>query len=141
MKIIDVEPQPLEFMPPHTKGDKEYKGHGPEVYVKTDVYVKDGKLMARVYMKAVETQDDFTTAEGSEDFIIWAKQPVISLGASQKEATDWSYTDNNEEKDVSPVSPTNEPVKMFVCFGDNQGDDAGVYTKVIVTFNPLSIVV
>jgi hypothetical protein len=133
--------RPYYFVPRHTEGDNEFKGHGPDVNVSARVYAANDKLNARIYMKARETQEDWTTAEDEIDLVLYEAERVIGLAPGQTDSSSWSYTDNNEEADASPIMSEGEPVRQFICVGDTQGEDAGVNTSVTVYFRPIRILV
>jgi hypothetical protein len=138
-KVIEV--PAITYMPPHTRGDKEFKGHGPRVYVQARLFVANGQLWVKVYMKAEETQEDWTTAEGEESYCLFRDKEVVRIAPGQDEATEWRYVDNNEEDDDSGVFAEGELVKNFICTGDTQGDDAGCATKVTSHFRPIKLIV
>jgi hypothetical protein len=56
--------QSVGFVPPHTRGDRDFYGHGPIYTIVVDTRVNYYGVVAEVYMKAEETQADWTTAEG-----------------------------------------------------------------------------
>src|SRR5215510_9908787 len=72
MAQITIQPEPTGFfIPPLVQGDADYKGHGPDTYLRVDLEVRnDTEVWAQVYMKARETKGDFTTAEGTEQYRI-----------------------------------------------------------------------
>lgn len=60
------------FRPPHTSGDREFGGNGPEVTVRVRLEIRDGRrLDATVYMSGVETGGDGTAVEGTQTSTVW----------------------------------------------------------------------
>ena len=54
-----------KFIPPHTRGDQEYKGHGPRVTARARLHgVGTNSLRVRLFMFAEEMKSDWTTATG-----------------------------------------------------------------------------
>ena len=129
------------FLPPLTRGDNEFKGHGPKINAKFRVYVSGDRkqVLAKIYMKAEEwdtsedeEKSDFTTAEGwSKAFplhnvtergweIVWFRRPGV-FGPTREVAETYGYIDDDEE--VDDFSGT-RAVEMWYFTGDVQGDDA-----------------
>lgn len=129
----------LSFTPPHTRGDREYKGHGPQVWATAQWTHDDARVQVRLWMKAEETESDWTTAEGERIETYYTAPPgwriESVLGATDSSA---HYIDTNHNQDRIGGGPSG-PVKEFVFQGDRSGDDAGLYTGVEVYFNPLTV--
>mgnify|MGYP001055918708 CR=1 FL=1 len=132
--IQDVSGQPLEisYMPPHTNGDREFDGHGPNVTVVANIGYDAVGVYLRVYMKAIETKSDWTTAEGTSPKNYFYTPPFgyhIKQVNGQK---DWvvMYTDNDHSDDIHTTS-----LGQFIIVGDTGGDDAGVDTQVTIRPN------
>ena len=53
------------FQPPHVRGDREFKGHGPRLYLSCRIYQSWSKVNATFYMEAEETKSDWTTCRGT----------------------------------------------------------------------------
>jgi len=138
----------ISYIPPHTRGDQDYDGNGPAVELEARLIAGDGvpggvrNLYARVYMKAKETESDWTTAEGASEWkVVYTAPPgaVITalLGPTTSEAT---YTDTNHTADTIAVGDEGTLVKRFVCVGDTSSDyEAGNATGVNVIFNKYRI--
>lgn len=138
----------ISYIPPHTRGDKDFDGNGPVVQLQARLIAGDGvpggvrNLYARVYMKAMETEPDWTTAEGNSEWkVVYTAPPgaVITglLGPFTSEAT---YTDTNHTSDTIPVGDEGTLVKRFICVGDTSSDhEAGNATSVNVIFNKYKI--
>lgn len=126
-------PRSISFMPPHTRGDQEFDGYGPQVWVDTKLETTASTVAVRVRMKAEETTDDWTTAEGWSEPAIIYKAPAGYVISSVGDTMQWSnivhYTDNNHDADVF-----NTELGQFICYGDCDGDDVGHYTRVVANF-------
>ena len=138
-KLVRIPSGKVTFMPRRTRGDGDFGGHGPKVNVTVTLTSDPQALSARVYIKAKETKDDWTTAEGSQVFPLFSPDPgwridrvVGSLSASH------SYTDGNHAVDSFNLG-SGGPVRRLEFVGDTDGDEAGTRTKVEVTFNELRV--
>jgi hypothetical protein len=129
----------LSFTPPHTRGDREYKGHGPQVWANAQWTHDDFNVILRLWMKAEETQSDWTTAEGERYETYYVAPPgwrIESLSGGMDSSA--HYTDTDHEEDRLGGGPSG-PIREFVFRGDRSGDDAGIHTGVDVYFNPLTV--
>jgi hypothetical protein len=130
----------LSYTPPHTRGDKEYSAHGPEVWA-TARWVNDGtRVSLRLWMKAKETKSDWTTAEGvrvEPYYTAPSGWRIDSIEGGNVESSA-HYIDTDHDDDRQGGGP-NGPVKEFKFRGDRKGDEAGSYTGVDVYFNPLVV--
>jgi hypothetical protein len=129
----------LSYTPPHTRGDKEYSGNGPEVWA-TANWINDGThVNLRLWMKAKETRSDWTTAEGERTESYYTAPSgwrIDSIVGNLESSAHYVDTDHNDDRQGGGP---NGPVKEFNFRGDRDGDDAGSYTGVDVTFNPLTV--
>lgn len=129
----------LTYQPPHTNGDKEFAGHGPTVTATVEWINHGDRVDVRMYMKAKETKKDWTTAAGSTTRTYYtppAGWRVESINGDVKSS--YQYIDNDHTEDHVGMGPGG-PVNEFVFRGDTKGQDAGVYSGVDVTFNPLQM--
>ena len=129
----------LSFTPPHTRGDKEFAGNGPEVWAKVSWIGEGSHVKARVWMKAQETKKDWTTAEGTLTETYYTAPPgyrIESVVSGTESSAHYVDTDHNEDRHGGGPGG---PAKEFVFRGDRKGDDAGSYTGVDVYFNPLIV--
>jgi hypothetical protein len=134
-------PSPFNrFIPPHTMGDREFSGNGPEVDFDAKLIVADAvlpndrrRVILEFHMKAQETTPDRTTVEGSSTFSLG----VVQLGSCVT-VTDvrlangtsvlnkpfsFTYTDTNHSDDIFLFSGT--PVSKLDFVGDTGGNDVG----------------
>jgi hypothetical protein len=136
-------PNSLEFIPRHTRGDRDFDGSGPAVNASVQLRNNGSSISATLFMRAVETESDFTTAEGSitEEIILaepgWriTQLRVGQQGGCPPLTSCFSYTDSNHGRDVFSVG--NGPVSRFEFVGDTEGDEAGVQTGVRANFNTI----
>jgi len=148
-KNIVVNLRSITYKPPHTRGDKEFKGHGPFVLLEAKLaganFVVRGAtaLQANVYMFAEETESDWTTAEGTSEWeIVYNAEPGYRItNILTPVICEDSYEDTNNSEDV--ICPgVGNLVQCFRCVGDTASDnDAGHATKVSVDFAPCTIMV
>ncbi len=148
--VVEIDPGGLTYCPPHVRGDRDFKGHGPCVNLTAEVCANTeaNTLEVHVYMRAEEWQDgrpksDHTTASGwSWSWAVRAPDGMRMVGLAQgQETTFWhSYVDRDHQDDVFAF-PAVRLVGMLVYTGDTGGDDAGVATGVTVRFNPVRVVV
>lgn len=136
--VIDVVPDPIEYIPPHTRGDREFDGHGPRIWCNVDVNIRNQReIWATVQMTARETRPDWTTAQGTEDFRIYTHDAPIQEIVSDQ-ASSVFYEDSDHEEDVFH-NGGGELVREFIFVGDTRGREAGTRTGVVATFNPIRI--
>lgn len=130
-------PPNISYMPPHTRGDKDYSGHGPKVNITTKLINHVSRVDVQITMKAEETKSDFTTASGTFTTTIFTPDPGFKVKSIINTATNtFSYTDTNHDDDIFNVGGDG-PVLRYKFRGDRGGDDAGVYTNVDIKFNEL----
>ena len=62
------------FIPSHTKGDKDFDGHGPNINCNVHIGITSDRkhILASINIKASETQSDWTTSEGEKKFFIFS---------------------------------------------------------------------
>lgn len=138
-KVQTVNAGKVTFVPPHTRGDTEFDGHGPNVQSRISLHKNNSSLTASVYMKAVETKKDWTTAEGSKTFPLFTVDPGWRVeNIIGPTLTTHSYTDSNHTNDVFNLG-TGGPVNRLVYVGDTSGKEAGTRTRVDVSFNPIRL--
>jgi hypothetical protein len=142
-QIVQKQPSSFTFVPPHTRGDTEYNGHGPKTYAEVQLVNNGTSVVAKGYMKAEETKDDWTTAEGRWSETVFVPDPgwrvsqllVGTQSGCASFSSCMTYTDSNHDPDIFAAG--NGPVSRFEFVGDTDGDEAGTRTKVTVTYNVL----
>lgn len=145
LAIVPIFDRPLpavnKFIPPHTRGDKEYKGHGPDVHAEARLNgVGTNSLVVRLFMKAVETKSDWTTAEGhSPFFTIYVAPPgqcIRSVNVGTFDEIDYRDTDHAE--DSFPGQTMGSFVATYFFIGDTSGDEAGTETGMAILTKPFT---
>jgi hypothetical protein len=124
------------FVPPHTRGDRDFDGNGPNVTSSAMLSVQGGKaLVLTLYMKAEETKSNYTTAEGTQEYEIYRAEPgmVISKVFTDTESN-YFYKDTNHNVETFDLGET-DLVKTFTFTGDTSGNEAGDETRVNVRLN------
>jgi hypothetical protein len=130
------------YHPPRTRGDSEFGGNGPDIIVRVSLFVENNKVKARIYMRAEETKNDHSTAEGSTTVTLYEPDPgheiLKIIGNTFSEEV---YRDNDHAADVF-TQPSDEPVYQFEVIGDTSGNDIGQQdgdTGVTVIFNDIEV--
>jgi hypothetical protein len=129
-----------QYYPPLVEGDREFDGNGPHVIVTVDLIISKNKIECTLYMRARETQSDWSTAEGSQTTLIYEAAPGYFIKDVLIPTSDsLDYTDSNHDMDYFARGASGL-VKAYSAFGDTDGDDIGTYTSVIVELNQIPIV-
>lgn len=133
-------PATPKFIPAWVGGDREFDGHGPRVNVYTQIEVRNSnELWARLWMRARETQSDWTEASGSADYLMYRDPQVTSIRRILSDSMSYSsYIDTDHADDVLEMGEF-ELVNRFVCTGDTGGSEAGTRTGVVAHFNPIML--
>lgn len=133
----------VDFWPPHTRGDRDFKGHGPLVQLDADLRVNttDNTIEVRLYMKAEEwengPEDDNTTARGWTPWQVVrppAGKRIIGLAQGQETRFHHSYLDDNHDDDGFLFSAS-RLIGQLIYTGDTSGNEAGTRTGVTADFN------
>jgi len=136
--FIDVIPDPIEYIPPHTRGDRDFDGHGPRIWCNVDVHIRNQReIWADVQMTARENRWDWTTAQGTESLRIYTHDDPIQEIISDQSSSVY-YEDSDHSEDVIHQGG-GDLVREFIFVGDTRGDEAGTRTGVVVNFNPIRI--
>ena len=138
---ITITPGKITQLPPHTRGDKDFYGHGPKIFSRVEIYknANGSKLYAKLWMKAQETKKDWTTSEGTMIRLIYSApsgkkvEQIIS-----PKVFSHHYTDSDKAEDSFDFGNA-ELLRRIVYRGDRKGKDAGVYTQMTAYFNPVKI--
>jgi hypothetical protein len=130
------------YHPPRTKGDSEFGGNGPDIIVRVTMFVENNAVKARIYMRAEETKNDHSTAEGSTIVTLYEPDPGYEiLRILGKTTSEEIYRDTDNAADVF-TQPSDEPVYKFEVIGDTSGNDIGQQdgdTGVTVEFNDIDV--
>lgn len=97
-------PRTLKYEPPHTgTGDSDYHGHGPKVAISVYIRHDNRQITLYVYMRARETQADWTTQVGRLRRVIYtapAGKRIKAVLGKQQWPNLVSYVDDDHEVDV-----------------------------------------
>jgi len=131
----------VSYRPPKTEGDGDFGGNGPNVRVSVKLHPRDlagSDWDLEIFMRARETESDWTTASGSqfiEHFMQIPKGYVVNKIITPLE-NEGEFTDSDHEDDT--IFPTSlGPANHFVVIGDTGGNEAGTETQVTVFFNTI----
>jgi hypothetical protein len=139
-----------KFIPTHTRGDRDYAGHGPDAALKASLELltnaSGGTTMrVRLAMEAVETVSDWTTVSGVRytplfvtdagyrvDRIIDSTGRTVVL-QDQKYYRDTDHADDLLGPGYVTSTYFTSFVSRYVATGDTAGDEAGTRTGVSLT--------
>lgn len=130
-------PSNVSFIPPHTNGDREYNGNGPNISCRVRIINRRTQVDAEIYMRARETKSDWTEAKGTKTITLFEADPgweIANIIGPTESA--YSFRDNDHKLDNFEGSG---PVRTFTFMGDGEGDDAGIHTIVSIAFNRLRL--
>jgi hypothetical protein len=141
-------PQPADasWNPPHIAGDTEFGGDGPDVTARVTLAIQGSgagnSVTASIYMDARETRSDWTEAAGTTVRTLYTAPPDKKIEKIVGPlVSSYHYVDSNTTTDGPFGGASGEPVSQWLFTGDGpNSDDAGAYTGVKVSFNPLSVV-
>jgi hypothetical protein len=132
--------------PPHIAGDTEFGGDGPDVTARVTLAIQGSgagnSVVASIYMDARETKADWTEAAGTTVRTLYTAPPDKKIEQIVGPlASAYHYIDSNTTDDGPFGGAPGEPVSQWVFKGDGpNSNDAGSFTGVTVSFNPLSVV-
>ncbi|MEL6674540.1 MAG: hypothetical protein AAFR61_20185, partial [Bacteroidota bacterium] len=134
LRTVYITPSSFSFLPPHTRGDREFKGNGPQVRISTYLYKNSRQAYLRVYMKAEETKSDWTTAEGTSSRHYFYNAPtgwhIKKIDGQNSFPGVVEYLDTDTQDDIF-----NTTLGQFVVVGDTKGHEAGTRTGVSIKFS------
>lgn len=136
------------FVPPHRRGDRDFKGNGPLVYVFAQLKIgQSGDLQTRLSMYAFEWKNGryngSTAAFGSSAWETAYRPPFGSRVVDIKTPTAsfYMYLDRDHTLDSAYHHlPRNGLVHNYHLMGDTGDDDAGVRTGVTAHFHTARVV-
>lgn len=116
--------------PTHINGDREYKGHGPDVEASAKLrIVNEKEIYVDLYLHQKETRSNWTECLGNWSYLIftvptnWKIKNIITDVSSTT-----SYRDTDHDLDRPTVSGGNL-VNRFEIMGDTGGNDVGNCTS------------
>lgn len=114
----------------HTRGDRDFKGHGPKMSWTTSLLVNASLVRLRVTLLATEVDDqgrpksDYTTGQATNTYTLFsapAGKRVVSVDKGG--AFSAGYTDTNHEIDGPFAMSPAGAVNSVLAVGDSSGDD------------------
>ncbi|MDR4498967.1 MAG: hypothetical protein MRK02_13775 [Candidatus Scalindua sp.] len=124
---------PVFYKPPHTNGDRDFNGHGPNMNLNISLARTSTQVKLQMYLKARETKGDLTTAAGTYEKVIYRVPDGYRI-TNILGKTSWPNLVNYEDKDHS-INIFFTPLGLMNMYGDRSGNDAGIYTGVLALFN------
>ena len=128
--------QPIVHIPEHTRGDEDFKGHGPRVTLDGSVYLDGCNVFTKVRMKAEEWSNgpkrDHTTAETGkgpngkreqEHLVGVVPRHLRALGLRTPSSYRIDYIDNGHG--VDRFTPPGSVLQRADIVGDTRGKEAG----------------
>jgi len=132
-------PPSSRFIPPLVRGDREFNGHGPDVTVNARLLAFSQSIDVSLFMNAVETRSDWTTASGSRSYRIYTAPPGMCIQSVNIGTFDsLQYRDTDHAVDVFSGQDPFSFVGRYEAVGDTSGDDAGVSTGVTIFTRPFT---
>lgn len=142
-----------KYSPPLVRGDRDFAGHGPIYQGRVDIYLTPTLIYAEIWMRAEETQSDFTTVEGKSNRLIlfdpwdfWLIDRVEAVHPGKSSASPPASTGNvygqaSFGKRLDPnghaeeiIEGQNSPLILHMdVIGDIDGEDVGRTGIKIVT--------
>lgn len=122
--------------PTHIGGDREFKGHGPDVVGRASLEIRnETEIWVVAYLHAKETQSDWTEAEGEWERKLWTApvgKKIVKIASDKSSETNYRDTDHELDR---PSVRGGDLVKTFEIMGDTGGDDVGNNTADDVYMN------
>jgi hypothetical protein len=139
-KTVPFTHPPMTFIPPHARGDREFKGHGPRVSSQVSLAIVGDRVDVTTTMTARETESDWTTASGSRTTTFFTADPGWRVEKIVEPAvSSFSYVDTDNAGDQ--FGSGGGPVSQWDFIGDSDGNDAGVNTRVTAHFRSIHFLV
>ncbi|KIC95464.1 RICIN domain-containing protein [Flavihumibacter solisilvae] len=144
-RSISLEPV-LKLFPDHVKGDRDFKGNGPNVTATVRIRISNDQkhILGEFNCSFAETVGDWTTAVGNWTFSLYEAPPgkkIMKINSATFSQA--AYVDNDHSIDNIGVSG-GDLVRSFEMNGDTGGDDVGNNTDddtyMSVHFNPVKFV-
>jgi hypothetical protein len=139
-------PAPItRLCPTHVGGDREFRGHGPDVEARASLERRNSntEIWVNLYLHAKETRADWTEARGSWSRHLWtvpSGETIINIISHQSSSA--YYRDTDHDLDRPSVTGGNL-VRRFEIMGDTGGNDVGNCTAddvyMSVTFNQVRV--
>ena len=129
-----------EFIPPRTRGDSEFDGHGPRVRISVELLNRLTHIDALITMTAEETSSDWTTASGAQIQNVYPAPPNFRIENFVSAPSHFvEYIDTDHAVDEKYGSPGGPVLKYEIVGDSGSGQDAGFRTGVIVTMRQVPV--
>ncbi len=141
--------QVFNYIPPHTKGDKDFNGNGPCMNVDVSLVIDP----TRKYLKALCTvtayeckedhsnKKDYTAAVGTKEIILYVAQDNETISGYDVEPNgyyhDYRDSKRNEKETIYPGGF----IDNIEFYGDFRGDEAGSKTGIKLQFKNFNVIV
>lgn len=135
---VSTKPTKFYFVPPHTGGNTEFGGQGPDVTIKVEPVNHAKYITASIYMSAFESKNGDTKAEGSTEVMLYRAPLGYNIMDIYAKADYFNYKDFNIDPDI--FYRGSGLVEKYEIMGDTPYADAGDDTGVTVYFNPFEVV-
>jgi hypothetical protein len=126
-QYIDITPgSAINLFPVLTNGDREFDGHGPDIWISARLVVSADKkyLDMIVEMTARETVADWSTAYKSWRWRAYTAPTGWVIESPNTFSASSYYRDVNKNWDYPPISGS--LIKFLSVLGDTSGPDIGV---------------
>jgi hypothetical protein len=132
------------YMPPKVRrGDKDFTTKSDKhmsVVCKAQSRLYENTIQTRVYMHAREERSDWTEVEGWSDWAAAYTPPdgwrIVSYRPNVESSHSANITTHGK---ITYSRPAGEIVSRYEVWGDREGDEAGIWTKVEVFWRPFEI--
>lgn len=133
------------YTPPRTRGDGDFDTGGSDpmtvnAWGEAELASDAQRINVRVYLRAHEPRDDWTTAEGTSAWGVAYEAPanwrITSYAPNARSDVSASITTHGEQ---TYQRPGGEIVRSFSVFGDTDGDEAGTWTHVVAYWRDIDV--
>ena len=149
-QVSIIQPKKTEFFVPpfvipkgvRKRPDADFAGHGPKMKLTVFLYIhakRRNELWAQVHLHAQETKNDWTTASGHKNYLVYRHQFAINKILTPTTETH-NYTDKDKKMDIfKNFNKPNPFFRQLRYIGDTKGPEAGTKTGVEIHFSKVKI--
>lgn len=120
------------YYPDHTKGDREFGGHGPRVTASMILSINSAKdkINLKLTLQAKETKEDWTTGIGGWEQVVYSAPSGWQISKiTTASSNTFTYTDDDHLYDYGPGNYWDLYQGYFKIMGDTGGNDVGNITS------------